>query len=104
MLGSHAITNGAYSLQVKIARGSVEPDGYQFLDVQDPAEMKGGLDQESLPNFLAVARGAAERSGLTLADLDSSVSSTRSARCSRRCCVELEMTRSRPSTSTTPGI
>jgi 3-oxoacyl-[acyl-carrier-protein] synthase-3 len=70
VLGSHAITNGAYSLQVKIARGSVEPDGYPFLDVQDPAEMKGGLDQESLPNFLAVARGAAERSGLTLADLD----------------------------------
>ena len=32
--------------------------------------MKGGLDQESLPNFLAAARGAAERSGLTLADLD----------------------------------
>ena len=70
VLGSHAITNGAYSLQVKIARGSVEPDGYGFLDVQDPAEMKGGLDQESLPNFVAAARGAAERSGLTLADLD----------------------------------
>jgi 3-oxoacyl-[acyl-carrier-protein] synthase-3 len=70
VLGSHAITNGAYSLQVKIARGSVEPDGYRFLDVQDPAEMKGGLDQESLPNFLAAARGAAERSGLTLDDLD----------------------------------
>jgi 3-oxoacyl-[acyl-carrier-protein] synthase-3 len=70
VLGSHAITNGAYSLQVKIARGSVDPDGYRFLDVQDPAEMKGGLDQESLPNFVAAARGAAERSGLTLADLD----------------------------------
>ena len=71
VLGSHAITNGAYSLQVKVAGGgSVDPDGYRFLDVQDPAEMKGGLDQESLPNFLAAARGAAERSGLTLADLD----------------------------------
>ena len=70
VLGSHAITNGAYSLQVKIARGSVEPDGYRFLDVQDPGEMKGGLDKESLPNFVAVARGAAERSGLTLAELD----------------------------------
>ena len=65
VLGSHAITNGAYSLQVKIAGGgSVDPDGYRFLDVQDPAEMKGGLDQESLPNFVAAARGAAERSGL----------------------------------------
>ena len=71
VLGSHAITNGAYSLQVKVAGGgSVDPDGYPFLDVQDPAEMKGGLDQESLPNFVAAARGAAERSGLTLADLD----------------------------------
>ena len=64
VLGSHAITNGAYSLQVKVAGGgSVDPDGYRFLDVQDPAEMKGGLDQESLPNFVAAARGAAERSG-----------------------------------------
>ena len=71
VLGSHAITNGAYSLQVKIAGGgSVDPDGYRFLDVQDPAEMKGGLDQESLPNFVAAARGAVERSGLTLGDLD----------------------------------
>ena len=70
LLGSHAITNGAYSLQVKIARGSVEPDGYGYLDVQDPAEMKGGLDQESLPNFVAAARGAVQRSGLTLDDLD----------------------------------
>ena len=71
MLGSHAITNGAYSLQVKVAGGgSVDPGGYRFLDVQDPPEMKDGLDQESLPNFVAVARGAAERSGLTLADID----------------------------------
>jgi 3-oxoacyl-[acyl-carrier-protein] synthase-3 len=31
--------------------------------------MKGGLDQVSLPNFVAVARGALERSGLTLEDL-----------------------------------
>ncbi len=70
LLGAHAITNGAYSLQVKIpAGGSVEPDGYRFLEVQDPAEMKSGLDLESLPNFIAAAKGAVERSGLTLADL-----------------------------------
>jgi 3-oxoacyl-[acyl-carrier-protein] synthase III len=31
--------------------------------------MKGGLDRVSLPNFVAVARGALERSGLTLDDL-----------------------------------
>jgi 3-oxoacyl-[acyl-carrier-protein] synthase III len=71
VLGSHAITNGAYSLQVKVAAGgSVDPDGYRYLDVLDPAEMKGGLDQESLPNFVSAARGAAERSGLALDDLD----------------------------------
>jgi 3-oxoacyl-[acyl-carrier-protein] synthase-3 len=31
--------------------------------------MKGGLDQESLPNFVAAARGAVERSGLTMDEL-----------------------------------
>jgi 3-oxoacyl-[acyl-carrier-protein] synthase III len=71
ILGSHALTNGAYSLQVKVpGGGSVDPEGYRFLDVQDPAEMKGGLDQESLPNFVTAARGAVERSGLTLEDVD----------------------------------
>ena len=49
--------------------GSVDPEGYRFLDVQDPAEMKSGLDEESLPNFVAAARGAVERSGLTLDDV-----------------------------------
>jgi 3-oxoacyl-[acyl-carrier-protein] synthase-3 len=70
VLGAHTSTNGAYALQVKVpGGGSVDPDGYRYLDVQDPQEMKGGLDRESLPNFLAVARGAVERSGLTLADI-----------------------------------
>jgi 3-oxoacyl-[acyl-carrier-protein] synthase-3 len=70
ILGAHAITNGAYSLQVKVpGGGSKDPDGYRFLDVQDPAEMKGGLDDESLPNFVAVAHGAVERSGLTMQDV-----------------------------------
>lgn len=70
LLGSHAITDGSYSLQVKVpGGGSVEPDGYRFLDVSDPQSMKGGLDRVSLPNFVAAARGAVERSGLTLADV-----------------------------------
>jgi 3-oxoacyl-[acyl-carrier-protein] synthase III len=70
VLGAHAITNGAYSLQVKVpGGGSRDPDGYRYLDVQDPAEMKGGLDEESLPNFLEVARGALERSGASLEDV-----------------------------------
>jgi 3-oxoacyl-[acyl-carrier-protein] synthase-3 len=70
LLGSHAITNGAYSLQVKVpGGGSVDPEGYRYLDVQDPEEMKGGLDQESLPNFVRAAQGAVERSGLEIGDL-----------------------------------
>jgi 3-oxoacyl-[acyl-carrier-protein] synthase-3 len=71
ILGAHAITDGSYSLQVKVpGGGSVEPDGYRFLDVADPASMKGGLDEVSLPNFVAAAQGALERSGLRLEDVD----------------------------------
>jgi 3-oxoacyl-[acyl-carrier-protein] synthase-3 len=70
ILGAHTITDGSYSLQVKVpGGGSVEPDGYPYLDVADPASMKNGLDDISLPNFVAAARGAVERSGLTLADV-----------------------------------
>jgi 3-oxoacyl-[acyl-carrier-protein] synthase-3 len=77
LLGSHAITNGSFALQVKVpAGGSVEPASHEtvdarrhFLDVADPAEMKDGLDEVSLPNFVAVAEGALARSGATLADV-----------------------------------
>jgi 3-oxoacyl-[acyl-carrier-protein] synthase-3 len=71
LLGCHGITDGSFSLQVKVpSGGSVSPNGgYRFLDVADPAEMKGGLDRVSLANFVAAARGALERSGATLDDL-----------------------------------
>ena len=77
VLGCHAITDGSFSLQVKVpAGGSVEPashttvDGRRhYLDVADPAQMKGGLDEVSLPNFVAAAKGALARSGATLADV-----------------------------------
>ena len=77
LLGSHAITDGSFSLQVKVpAGGSVEPASHatvngrrHFLDVADPGQMKGGLDEVSLPNFVAAAEGAVERSGATLADV-----------------------------------
>src|SRR3954470_21665193 len=70
VLGAHAITDGSYSLQVKVpGGGSVEPEGYRYLDVADPQSMKGGLDEVSLPNFVAAAEGAVARSGLTLADV-----------------------------------
>ena len=71
LLGSHAITDGSLSLQVKVpAGGSAEPasarsisERRHFLDVTDPEEMKRRLDATSLPNFVAVANGALERSG-----------------------------------------
>jgi 3-oxoacyl-[acyl-carrier-protein] synthase III len=77
LLGCHALTDGSFSLQVKVpAGGSVEPASVEsvtgrrhYLDVADPAQMKGGLDEVSLPNFVAAARGAVERSGATLADI-----------------------------------
>jgi 3-oxoacyl-[acyl-carrier-protein] synthase III len=77
LLGCHAITDGSFSLQVKVpAGGSVEPashasvDGRRhFLDVADPAQMKGGLDEVSLPNFVAAAEGALAKSGTTLEDV-----------------------------------
>ena len=77
LLGCHALTDGSFSLQVKVpAGGSVEPASAEsvagrrhFLDVADPAQMKGGLDEVSLPNFVAAARGAVERSGAKLEDL-----------------------------------
>ncbi len=77
LLGCHAITDGSFSLQVKVpAGGSVEPashatvDGRRhFLDVADPAGMKGGLDEVSLSNFVAAAEGALARSGAGPADV-----------------------------------
>jgi 3-oxoacyl-[acyl-carrier-protein] synthase-3 len=71
LLGCHGITDGSFSLQVKVpSGGSVSPNGgYRFLDVVDPASMKNGLDVVSLPNFVAAARGALERSGATLEDV-----------------------------------
>jgi 3-oxoacyl-[acyl-carrier-protein] synthase-3 len=71
LLGCHGITDGSFSLQVKVpSGGSVSPNGgYRYLDVADPGEMKAGLDQVSLQNFVAAARGALERSGATLADV-----------------------------------
>ena len=59
-----------FSLDVKLARGgSVDPGGYAFLDVANPEAMKARLDEVSLPNFVAVARGALERSGATLGEV-----------------------------------
>ena len=70
VLGAHAITDGSFSLHVKVAHGgSVALDGYRFLDVDDPEGMKEGLDAVSLDNFVAAARVALERSGATAGDI-----------------------------------
>jgi 3-oxoacyl-[acyl-carrier-protein] synthase-3 len=71
LLGCHGITDGAFSLQVKVpSGGSVSPNGgYRYLDVADPASMKDGLDRVSLDNFVAAAHGAVERSGAQLSDV-----------------------------------
>ena len=65
LLGSHGITDGSFSLQVKVpSGGSIAPNGgYRFLDVANPVEMKDGLDEVSLANFVRAAKGAPERSG-----------------------------------------
>jgi 3-oxoacyl-[acyl-carrier-protein] synthase-3 len=78
VLGSHAVTDGSYSLHVKVpAGGTVRPAsgdtlaaGEHVLDVAEPEALKARLDAESLPAFRAVAEGAAKRSGATLADVD----------------------------------
>jgi 3-oxoacyl-[acyl-carrier-protein] synthase-3 len=64
VLGCHMVTDGSFSLDVKV------PAGGHLLDVPDPAAMKTRLDPVSLPNFVAAAEGALKRSGATLADLD----------------------------------
>ena len=77
VLGSHAITDGSFALQVKVpAGGSVEPPSLEtvssrrhYLDVADPSAMKTGLDEVSLANFVGAARGAVERSGMRLDDV-----------------------------------
>jgi 3-oxoacyl-[acyl-carrier-protein] synthase-3 len=71
LLGCHGITDGSFSLQVKVpSGGSVSPNGgYRFLDVADPASMKDGLDKVSLANFVKAAQVAVERSGADLADV-----------------------------------
>ena len=71
LLGCYAVTDGSFSLQVKVnSGGSVDYLGDErYLDVTDPASMKKGLDAVSLPNFVRAAEGALERSGATLADV-----------------------------------
>jgi 3-oxoacyl-[acyl-carrier-protein] synthase-3 len=71
VLGAHAITDGSYSLHVKVPAGGSRDrnGGYRFLDVSDGAAMKERLDRVSLDNFLRVSEVALERSGASLDEL-----------------------------------
>ncbi len=77
LLGSHMLTDGSFSLDVKVpAGGSVEPTSDQtlagrrhFLDVPDPQSMKERLDPISVPNFIGTAKEACARSGVSTAEI-----------------------------------
>lgn len=72
------ITDGSFSLDVKVpAGGSAEPasertlvERRHYLDVPDPRSMKERLDPVTLPNFVATARAAVEKSDAALEDVD----------------------------------
>lgn len=74
VLGTHMITDGTFSLDVKVpAGGSVEPASQatlagrrHFLDVPDPLSMKQRLDPVSLPNFVSAAEATMAASGASL--------------------------------------
>jgi 3-oxoacyl-[acyl-carrier-protein] synthase-3 len=76
--GSSMLTDGTLSQHVKIpAGGSALPASHltvdqrlHFLDVEDLEGMRARLGEVSLPNFVAVAKEALLRSGLTLDQVD----------------------------------
>lgn len=77
VLGAHMITDGSFSLDVKVpAGGSVEPASAgtvagrrHFLDVPDPMAMKQRLDPVSLANFVEAAKQAVAASEASLAEV-----------------------------------
>ena len=76
ILGSYILTDGAFSLDVRVpVGGTVEPltpenAGRYKLEVSDPAGMKARLGDKSLENFLNVIHKAVEKSGYEVFDID----------------------------------
>ena len=76
ILGAHILTDGAFSLDVRVpVGGTVEPltpenVGRYKLEVPDPAGMKARLGDKSLENFLKVIHKAVEKSGCKVSDID----------------------------------
>lgn len=78
LLGSHLITDGAFSEDVVVTTGgtknpitkeSLDAGLYQ-LDVLDPAGMKQRLEQKSMDNFIACIEKALHKSGYAKEDID----------------------------------
>ncbi|MFD1037121.1 3-oxoacyl-ACP synthase [Virgibacillus byunsanensis] len=78
LLGTHLITDGAFSDDVVVTAGgtknpitkeSLDAGQYQ-LDVLDPPGMKQRLDQKSMDNFLKCIEKALYKSGYTEEDID----------------------------------
>ena len=76
ILDSHILTDGAFSLDVRVpVGGTAEPltpanaERYK-LEVPDPAGMKARLGDKSLENFLKVIYKAVEKSGCEVSDIN----------------------------------
>ena len=76
ILGSHILTDGAFSLDVRVPVGgtkeplTLENAGRYKLEVPDPAGMKARLGDKSLQNFLNVIHKAVEKSGHEVSDIN----------------------------------
>ncbi|MEC5425618.1 3-oxoacyl-ACP synthase [Virgibacillus sp. C22-A2] len=78
LLGSHLITDGAFSEDVVVTTGGTKNPitteslnaGLYQLDVLDPSGMKQRLEQKSMDNFITCIEKALEKSGYTKDDID----------------------------------
>lgn len=75
ILGSHIVTDGSFSLDVKVPVGGTiapltpENLGDYRLQVEDPAGMRARLADRSLENFVAVVERAVAKSGRAVAEI-----------------------------------
>lgn len=78
LLGTHLITDGAFSEDVVVPVGGTKTPltaealeaGLYQLDVLDPEGMKERLDQKSMDNFVSCVEIALQKSGCTKKDID----------------------------------
>lgn len=78
MLGSHIITDGAFSEDGLVTTGGTKNPitqktldaGLYQLDVNDPQGMKERLDQKSMKNFIECIEKSLQKSGYSKKDID----------------------------------